>query len=90
MEITLDIFITLDANDCGCECTTNQLIVNWVHTLFLKDHAEASKEDNPNWNQAINGPFAYEYWKTVCNELETLEGMTACDVLDSEYDMNII
>ena len=36
------------------------VIVNWVHPLFLKDHGEDSNEDNPNWNQAMNGPFADE------------------------------
>ena len=54
------MLITLAANDCGYEGTTNELIVNWVHPLFLMDHAEANKEDNPNWNQAMNGPFADE------------------------------
>ena len=54
------MLITLAANDCGYEGTTNELIVNWFHQLFLKDHAEASKEDNPNWNQAMNGPVADE------------------------------
>ena len=60
MEIPLARFITLAANDCGYEGTTNELIVKWVHPLFLMDHAEANKEDNPNWNQAMNGPFADE------------------------------
>ena len=60
MEIPLAIFITLAASYCGYEGTTNELIVNWIHPLFLKDHAEASNEDNPNWDQSMNGPFADE------------------------------
>ena len=67
MESPLDIFITLAVNDCGYEGTTKELVVNWVHPIFLKAHIESSKEDNPNWNQAMNGPFAYEYWKTMYN-----------------------
>ena len=62
MESSLDRFITFAANGCGYEVTAKELIVNWVHPLFLKAHSEAIKEDNPNWNQAMNGPFAEEYW----------------------------
>ena len=86
MEITLDIFINLAVNYCGCEGRTKQLIVNWVHPLFLKDPAEASKEDNPNWNQAMNGPFANEYWKSTCTKLETLEVMGYLYVVDCKDD----
>ena len=75
MESTLDRFITLDTNDCDYEGTTKDLIVKWVHPLLLKAHSEASKEDNPNWNQAMNGHFAIEYWQYLCTEIETLEGM---------------
>ena len=38
----------------------------------------------------MNGPFADEYWKAACNELETLEVMVAWDVVGSEDDMNVI
>ena len=48
MEITLARFITLAANGCGYQGTTKEFIVNWVHSLFLKAHFEASKEDNTN------------------------------------------
>ena len=58
MESPLDIFISFAATFFVCEYTTNELIVNIVHPLFLKDNAEASKEDNPNWNQVMSGPFA--------------------------------
>ena len=57
MGIPLAIFIILAANYCGYEGTTKELIVNWVHSLFLKAHAEASKEDKPKWIQTTNGPF---------------------------------
>ena len=38
-EITLARFITLSANYCGYKVTYKELIVNWVHPFFLKDHA---------------------------------------------------
>ena len=60
MESPLAILITLSINYCGYKGTTKDMVVNWVHPLFLKAHTKASKEDNLNWNQAMNGPFAYE------------------------------
>ena len=51
-------FITLAANNCGYESTTQDLMVNYVHPLFPKAKAAASQEDNPNWRQAMNGQFA--------------------------------
>ena len=61
-----------------------------INPLFLEAHAEASKEDNPNCNQAINGPFDDEYWKSAWTELETLEGMEAQYVVYHDGDMNVI
>ena len=54
-------FITFSANDCGYSGSTKDLIVNWVHPLFLRAKAAASKEDNPTWWGAMHGPFADEY-----------------------------
>ena len=90
MESPLARVITPAINYCGYQGKTKELVFNWVHLLFLKAQFEASEEDNPNWNQAMNGYFTYEYWKTVCTELEDLEGMGAWDVLDIKDDMNII
>ena len=64
-ESTFDIFINLSANDFGYEVTTNDLIVNWVNPTFMKAHAEDIKEDKPNWNQEMNGPFSDEYWQAA-------------------------
>ena len=33
--------------------------------------SETSQQDNPSWWQAMNGPFADEYWKAACVEVET-------------------
>ena len=32
---------------------------------------EAIKEDNPDWRQAMNGPFKEEYWNAACKGIET-------------------
>ena len=58
-------YITLAANDCGYGGTAEELIVNYVHPLFLKAKSAASREDNPNWREATNGPFADDYWKVL-------------------------
>ena len=83
-------FIELAANDCGYARSTKELICNWVHPLFLKAKSATSKEDNPNWWQAMNGPFADEYWKAAVTEIETLQGMDAWNVVDKTDDMNVI
>ena len=90
MEIYLDRLITLATDYCGYKGKTKELIVNWVNMLFLKAQDEASKEDNPTWNQSINCPFVDEYWKAACTELETIEGMVSWDVLYPDDDMNVI
>ncbi len=38
-----------------------------VHLFYLKAKAEASKADNPNLKQAMNGSFADEFWKAAVN-----------------------
>ena len=45
-------YITLAANDCEYSGTAEELIVNYVHPLFLKARSEGSREDNPNWQEA--------------------------------------
>ena len=43
MENYLDRFINLSVNDCGYGGTTKELIIKWVHLLFLNAHTEDSK-----------------------------------------------
>ena len=61
MDIPLAKYITLAANDCGYYDTAEELIVSYIHPLFLKAHSAASKEDNPNWKQTTQGKFANKY-----------------------------
>jgi hypothetical protein len=48
----LEKYITLAANGCGYSGTAKELIVSYVHPLFLKAHSAASKADNPSWREA--------------------------------------
>jgi hypothetical protein len=90
MSCPLSKFIHFAANDCGYNGTRFELIANWVHPLFLKAKSEASKEDNPSWKQAMNGPFKEEFWKAALKEIETLESMDAWEIVDQEEGMNVI
>ena len=45
----LDKFITFDENFCGYSGYAHDLMVNWVHPLFLKAKVDAIKKDNTNW-----------------------------------------
>lgn len=90
MASPLSKFIHFAANNCGYAGTRMEVIANWVHPLFLKAKSEASKEDNPSWRQAMNGPFKEEYWEAACKEIETLQSMDAWEVVDREDGMNVI
>ena len=37
------------------------LVVDWLHSLMLAANIASTSEDNRNWKQATNGPFADEY-----------------------------
>jgi hypothetical protein len=54
-------YITLVENDCGYSGTAEELIVTYVHPLFLKAHSAASKTDNPSWHKDTRGKFADEH-----------------------------
>ena len=41
--------------------------------------------DNPTWRQAMNGPFADEYWEAYGTDIETLERMKAWEVVDVRF-----
>jgi hypothetical protein len=86
----LSKYITLAANDCGYDGTAKDLIVQYVHPLFLRAHSAASKEDNPGWCEATRGKFANDYWKAVEVEIFTLESIDAWDGVKRENHMNIV
>ncbi len=84
-------FIKLSATDSGLDPSlTQDLLVKLVHPLFLKAKAEASKVDNPNWKQAMSGPFAEEFWKAAMKEYPMLEGMDAWEIVDQPLCAKIL
>jgi hypothetical protein len=74
-------YITLAANDCGYGGTAQELIVSYVHPLFLKAHLAASKVDNHSWREATRGKFADEYWEAMKLEIATLENIDAWTIV---------
>ena len=78
-------YITLAANDCGYSGTAEELIVSYVHPLFLKAHSAASKADNPSWREATREKFADNYWEAMKLEIATLENIDALSMVD-RYD----
>ena len=86
----LSKFIQFAANECGYAGTRYELMANWIHPLVLKAKTEASKSNNPNWKQAMNGPFREEFRSVACKELETLEEMNNWEVVGRNDNMNDI
>ncbi len=68
-------FVTLAASESGFFDSLASLVCGWLHPLFLQAKTAANQEDNPNWWQAMNGPFHEEFWEAACVEIETLEHM---------------
>jgi hypothetical protein len=64
------------ANSCGTG-TLQDFILHIISPLILAAKTASTKEDNPNWWQAMNGPCAKEYWKAAQVEIETLERIQA-------------
>jgi hypothetical protein len=83
-------YITLAANDWGYSGNAKELIVTYVHPLFLKAHSAASKDDNPSWHEATRGTFANEYWKVMKLEISTLEAINAWSVIDQFDHCHVI
>jgi hypothetical protein len=63
--------------------------VEWMHPMVLA--AKANAEDNPTWDQAMNGPDHEGYLEACRKELKTLsEDKDAWDVVDRADWMNVL
>lgn len=58
-------FIDIAAKDSGYTGNAKELLLNYVHLLFLKARAEASKGDNLELHNAMRSNFADEWWKAA-------------------------
>ena len=58
------------------------------HPLLLS--AKATSDDNPNWHQAVNGPFAEQFHVAMETEIDTLEKLGAWEKVKRKSTMNVI
>ena len=79
---TIVQYITLAANDCGYSGTAEELIVSYVHPLFIKAYSATSKAYNSSWHDAARRQFADDYWEAMKLEIATLENIDAWSVVD--------
>ena len=68
----------------------SQFLVEDADPFLLAAKTAASDANNPTWNQAMNGPFAEEYWQAAEEEIKTLEGINAWEVVDPDQAENIL
>ena len=54
----LDKFISFAANDCGYSGSEHDIMVKWVHPLFLTSKTACIKADNLNWRNAMESYFS--------------------------------
>ena len=63
--------------------------IDWLNPMIFG--AKANAEDNPDWNEAMNGPDAAGFWKAMEIEIDTLVNKRkAWTVVDREAHMNVL
>ena len=65
----------------------NETMEDWCPMALA---AKANDADTPNWNQAMNGPFAEGFWEACHKEIMTLIKMGVWEVVDREAWMQVI
>ena len=90
MKSPLATFVRFYDSYCGYYGSERNLIVNWIHEIFLNSKEAAIKEDNPNWWDTMRISFSKNYWKAYCKEVQTLENMGAWDIVYHTPYMNVL
>jgi hypothetical protein len=52
--------------------------------------SKANSEDNPTWQEAMNGPNRQGYWEACEKEFSTLEEKDSWEVVDRQPFMNVL
>ncbi|CAJ1955020.1 unnamed protein product [Cylindrotheca closterium] len=60
----------------------------WLHPMILA--AKANSEDNPGWEEAMNGPLANGYMEAAIKEIKTLQQMEVWEVVPRLQSMNVL
>jgi hypothetical protein len=82
----LERYLIIMASKCDTGAIED-LHVQMISPMILAAKTAATKEDNPTWWQAMNGPYAEEYWKAAQIEIETLERIKAWTVVPRTDDI---
>jgi hypothetical protein len=85
----LECYLSVSANTCGTG-TLQDLQLHTISPLILAAKTATTKVGNPTWWQAMNGPYAEEYWKATQIEIETLERIQAWTVVPRTDDITNI
>jgi hypothetical protein len=62
--------------------------IEWMNPALFS--VKANTDDNPNWNEAMNGENSEGYWQACIKEYETLIKMEVWEVVERESWMNVI
>ena len=63
--------------------------VEWLHPMMFMIQANA--QDNPTWDEAMNGPNQEGYWEACLKEISTLQdSMQSWEVVSRESWMNVL
>ena len=54
----MSTFIQFAAADCSFNGSIEDMVLNWLNPLIIAVKANKNYEDDPNWNQAMNGQFS--------------------------------
>ena len=74
--------LTLDETDL------KEKTVEWMHPMLLA--AKANNEDNPNWDEAMNGPLKESYREAALKEINILQVKEAWEVVQRQDFMNVL
>jgi hypothetical protein len=77
-------------DDYGSSGHLQGIYMNQVHPMILAAKSAASKDDNPTWWQAMNGPYSDQYFEAAKVEVMTLESKDSWIVVDRTDDMNVL
>lgn len=65
----------------------NQTVESWNPAILS---TQANAEDNPTWEEAMNGPLADGFWEAANTEYQTLKNKEAWEEVDREDCMNVL
>ncbi len=86
----LECYLIIMANKCNTGTIKDLLVQMLISPLILAAKTAAIKEDNPTrCQEAMNGPYAEEYWKAAQIEIETLERIKSWTVVPPSQDQQI-